>query len=727
MGRMIQVLLMLLASVQALAQQAPERLIVGGDANYPPFEWLDEAGRPQGFNVELMQLLAGDAVEVEFRLGTWPETIAALDSGEFDVVPMFVSELRRQSYRFTNIYAYQTHALFARPAVPPVDSVERLGEIDLVVERNSLAASELLRLGPIPELAYTSDTLEALRRVERGDVRYALLAAPVAAALIDRHGLELERKSAPLWPRGYAFAVLKNRPELAGWLQRRLVEVMGNGQYLDLHDRWAPRIEPGSSADHNLLRLLVGLLAAAVSLAAGGLIWNLSLRGQVARRTNELKEELEQRRQAERRARLLARRDSVTGLCNLHHFCHAAASELLSRSEIADCEVVLIRLQDLETVIRAFGYELAQRMLLHFCDSLRVVLSEPIAHLGRGTFAALDCHGRVPELLDELEQIVRNGGGLLRPRFMAGSATVRDAGEEINELLQKAELALAESRRRQMRWTRFSDELQVDPLDIRLLQDIREHRFDGLGFAVQPQIRLDDRSVVGGELLARWQHPEFGTISPARFVTLLEDAGLVGVLTERALEAALALIGEARGAEQALQLQISMNVSTRDLTEPAFAEQVARRLETGGIDPSALKIEITETSLVQDPETVRSTLDALVAMGVTISLDDFGTGYSSLDYISRFPIDEVKVDRTFVGRMLQSERDLSIVRSTIALGHEMGMKVVGEGAETDAHVEFLAELGCDLAQGWAVGYPESPDEFHQRARSGARASTSGSA
>jgi len=724
MGRAIWVLLTFLTGVQASAQHAPERLIVGGDANYPPFEWLDEDGRAQGFNVELMTLLAGDSVELEFRLGAWPDTIAALDSGQFDVVPMFVSDLRRQSYRFTNIYAYQTHALFARAAVAPVDSVERLNEIDLVVERNSLAASELLRLGPIPELVYAPDTLDALRRVERGEVRYALLAAPVAEALIDRHDLALERKSAPIWPRGYAYAVLKNRPELAGWLQQRLVEVMGNGQYLELYERWAPRIEPGSTMDRSLFRLLIGLLAAAVVLVAGGLIWNFSLRGQVARRTSELNEELEQRRQAEQRARTLARRDSVTGLSNIYHFCLTANAEVESHSGEHPCEVMLIRLHDLETVIRSFGYKIAERMLLHFSDALRVVFREPIAHLGRGTFAVLDCHGRVPELLEELEQAVRHGGGLVRPRFIAGSAAARHADEQINELLHKAELALTESQRMQLRWTRFSDALQVDPLDIRLLQDIREHRFDGLGFAVQPQLRLADRTVVGGELLARWKHPEFGEIAPARFVALLEGAGLIGVLTERALEAALDLIDKTQGAGRTLQA--SVNVSTRDLIEPAFADQVARRLEARGIDPAALKMEITETSLVQDPETVRATLDALVTMGVSISLDDFGTGYSSLDYISRFPIDEVKVDGAFVGRMLESERDLSIVRSTIALGHEMGMKVVGEGAETDPHVDKLAELNCDLVQGWAVGYPESPDDFLRHVRSGMCAATNGS-
>jgi len=128
----------------------------------------------------------------------------------------------------------------------------------------------------------------------------------------------------------------------------------------------------------------------------------------------------------------------------------------------------------------------------------------------------------------------------------------------------------------------------------------------------------------------------------------------------------------------------------------------------------SLKVEITETSLVGDPENARLTLDTLAEAGVVISLDDFGRGYSSLDYVSRFPIREVKLDRTFTSRLTDSARVVSIVRSTIELAHEMGISVVGEGAESPDQIDWLADLGCDVAQGWAVGRPEARREWLDR-------------
>ena len=165
-----------------------DRLVVGGDAAYPPFEWLDEDGQPQGFNIELMRLLtAQPGVPVEFRLGDWPDTLSALDAGEIHVVPMFDSDERRQRYRFTNIYVYQTHALFGLPDRAPLDGVDGLADSSLVVEAGSHAQNELRERFPEVQPALTANTRHALQMVVDGDADYALLAAPVCAGT-DRAG-----------------------------------------------------------------------------------------------------------------------------------------------------------------------------------------------------------------------------------------------------------------------------------------------------------------------------------------------------------------------------------------------------------------------------------------------------------------------------------------------------------------------------------------------------------
>jgi len=701
----------LLASGLCGAVDAPaERLIVGGDAAYPPFEWLDEDGRPQGFNIELMRLLTEPTgVEVEFQLGDWPEALAALDAGEIDIVPMFVFEDRRQRYRFTNTYVYQTHAFFGLPDRAPLESIESLGDSTLIVEAGSHAQHQLGERYPefLPSLA--PNTRAALEKVADGDADYALLAAPVAQELIDRQEWPIERKSPPMWPRGYAFAVNGDRAELSAWLQSRLVETISNGQYLDLYNRWSERLEPGRDLAAGYLRVaLIALLVVGLGIV-GFVIWNFSLRRQVAQRTRKVVEELENRREAERAARDMARREPITGLYNARYFCGKCGELLKAQPSSARGELMLIRLLEVETVVRAFGYQVAEKMVMGFSEALRRTFNEPIAHLGRGTFAVFEPAGSVNDRIDRLEKAISRDETLVHPRFIAGSARYPEDDTDVNQLLHKAELALAESLNQQCRWTGYRSELQSDPVDLKIIQSVHEDAIDGLSFAVQPQIALSDGSIRAGELLARWDHPELGQLQPARFIPLLESAGLIGRLTRYAFDDAFALLAVLDQTDQ--PFQASVNVSVRDLVDPSLHSRVAALMAENGLEARKLKFEITETGLINDRAAVQENLERLARLGVTISIDDFGTGYSTLDYISRFPISEVKIDRQFVTRMLDSPRDMSIVRSTIAMAHEMGMRVVGEGAETRAHLDALAELGCDLAQGWAVGYPQGRDAF----------------
>lgn len=719
MARTLAILTLIFwATGSCRAEEAPlDRLLVGGDAAYPPFEWLDEQGRPQGFNIELIRLLAEPAgVEVDFRLGDWPDTLAGLDAGEIDVVPMFVSDERRRRYRFTNIYFYQTHALFGLADRAPLDQIDRLGDSTLVIEAGSDAQNELRERYPGVVPTLTANTRQALQTVAEGGADYALLAAPVAQELIERQGWPIERKSPPMWPRGYAFAVNNERTELNAWLQSRLVETIGNGQYLDLYDQWTDRLEPGRDAAAGYLRIaLIGLIVVGLGVL-GFVIWNLSLRRQVAHRTGKVIEELENRKQAERKARDLARREPITGLYNARYFCGKCGEMLKSQAPDTRGELMLIRLLEGETVVRTFGYQVAEKMIMGFSEALRRTFDEPIAHLGRGTFGVFEPAGTVNDRLDRLEEAISRDETLVHPRFIAGSARYPDDDTDINELLHKAELALAESMTQRCRWTAYRSDLQVDPVDLKIVQSVHDDRIKGLSFAIQPQIRLADGRTTAGELLARWHHPELGSLEPGRFIPLLESAGLTGRLTAHAFDDAFALLRALDGHDESFQT--SVNVSVRDLVDPLFHQRIGAKLAEHRFDAGVLKLEVTETGLISDRVVVRENLEHLAELGATISIDDFGTGYSTLDYISRFPISEVKIDRSFVIRMLDSRRDMSIVRSTIALAHEMDMKVVGEGAETPAHLQALGDLGCDLAQGWAVGYPQPQNQFIELLRAG---------
>ena len=228
----------------------------------------------------------------------------------------------------------------------------------------------------------------------------------------------------------------------------------------------------------------------------------------------------------------------------------------------------------------------------------------------------------------------------------------------------------------------------------------------------QPIMRLRTREIVGVEALVRWEHPERGLVGPADFIALAEETGLIVPIGAWVLREACRhgrrwqLEREGEGEER---LTVAVNVSARQLAEPAFVDAVASALSETGMDPAGLCLEVTESVLIEDPDSSTDTLAALKALGVRVAVDDFGTGYSSLEHLRRFPIDSVKIDRSFVRGLPHSSEDVAIVGAVIELGHALNLSVVAEGVETADQLGNLQSAGCDTAQGFLFSRPEHPD------------------
>jgi predicted signal transduction protein with EAL and GGDEF domain len=278
-------------------------------------------------------------------------------------------------------------------------------------------------------------------------------------------------------------------------------------------------------------------------------------------------------------------------------------------------------------------------------------------------------------------------------------------GRSAAELMRRADVAMYCAKASDADFATYAEEDDEYSIDrLALAAQLRRGIERGeLVVHYQPKVPLQGGPTVGLEALVRWNHPQLGCIGPDGFVPLAEQTGIIRPLTEWVLEASLEQCRQWR--RDGFAVTVSVNVSTRSLLDHDLPAIIGALLERLDLHSSALQLEITESRIVADLLRARASLEALRAMGVRIAIDDFGTGYSSLTQLQQLPVDEIKIDRSFVTRMETERQDAVLVRSIIDLGRNLGLRVTAEGVETENVREVLAGLGCDYAQGFHVGRP----------------------
>ena len=416
--------------------------------------------------------------------------------------------------------------------------------------------------------------------------------------------------------------------------------------------------------------------------------------------------------------------DGLTGLPN-RTLLNDRLRQALQHSQTTE-EPVALLLMDLDQfkeVNDALGHDHGDRLLIEMSRRLQRVLRDidTIARLGGDEFAvlltinadergALAVAARVRESLEEPFQL---GGISVQTSASIGVALYPGHANDAETLAQRADVAMYTAKRAGGGIALYSPE--HDQSSVRRLALLGELRSaieeDQLLLHYQPTLDLRTGYVRTAEALVRWQHPEHGLMPPAEFIELAEVSGTIQVLTRWVITTAVRQMVEWQ--RRGVDLAVAVNLSVRNLYEPELVPWLAGVLAQFGVDAKALEFEITESELMDDPLLAMEVLGRLKSLGVATSIDDFGTGYSSLSYLKHLPIDQLKIDRSFVGNMVHDESDLTIVRSTIDLSHNLGLVVVAEGVEDLATLQLLAELGCDRAQGYALSRPVAAPDFEQ--------------
>ena len=419
------------------------------------------------------------------------------------------------------------------------------------------------------------------------------------------------------------------------------------------------------------------------------------------------------RRRLEQRLAFLAYHDALTDLPNrlLLHDRLAQALRVANRAGSA-LALLLLDLNGFKAINDTFGHHSGDRILQTVASRVRGMLRDvdTVARLGGDEFAVVlpvtDVDGALlaaQKVLKEVEQPCMIDHRPLSVRASLGIACFPEHGTSAETLLQRADVAMYVAKSDGVGIAVYAPEQDRHThrrltLIAELRQGLEENQFF---LEYQPIVDLPTNVVIGVEALARWNHPKQGRMMPDTFIHLAEQTGLINPLTTIVLETA---IREWLQPITVPPLTIAINLSPRTLHDPRLPRRIADMLTVYSVPPASLAFEVTENIIMSDPVRSMECLNRLHELGVRIVLDDFGTGYSSLSYLRRLPVDELKIDRSFVAALLTGQDDV-IVRSTIDLAHNFGMRVVAEGVETDAvHARLLA-LGCDAAQGTFISAP----------------------
>lgn len=424
---------------------------------------------------------------------------------------------------------------------------------------------------------------------------------------------------------------------------------------------------------------------------------------------------------AEREAEIikLAYQDTLTGLPNRLRF-NQLLSNAIDKTPVTPLTVLLIDLDRFQHINDTLGHPTGDRVLAEVARRLTEAVREDdvVARLSGDEFALFLPGVHAEEALHTITRIHRVfdrrfelDGRPLDLRASVGAAGFPEHGDDATELVRCADLAMYRAKRSGERQAIYDPSYRTFRQEhLSLLGDLqRAVERDELTVHYQPKVRLSDGRADEAEALVRWIHPERGFVPPGDFIPFAEQTGYVKEVTRWVLRHVIAQAGH--WAQAGKPVKVSVNLSTHDLLDPALVAFVADQLDTARLPPALLCLEITESGFMQDPTHALDVLRQLRGLGVSLAIDDYGTGFSSLAYLRQLPITELKIDRTFVLELGHNRGDELIVRSTIELGHRLGLKIVAEGVESQGIVDVLANMECDMIQGYVFSKPLPREAF----------------
>jgi diguanylate cyclase (GGDEF)-like protein len=493
------------------------------------------------------------------------------------------------------------------------------------------------------------------------------------------------------------------------------VRAKGTGKTVGAFELYIPYAPVAAAIAHDTNRLYLVLVIGLTVLY--GVLFRL-----VASASRELRRSADELKAHAERSAHDACHDPLTSLPNRSLFRDRAHQAILASARHGhNTALLLIDLDRFKEINDTLGHHSGDLLLREVGPRLHRVLreSDTVARFGGDEFGILLTHVSGPAAAEEVARAVHRAleepfaiqGLTLDVEASIGIALHPVHASDFEELMQRADVAMYSAKAKRSGYEVYvPSEDESDATKLKLASELRQAPLrNELVMHYQPKADLRTGRIVGAEALMRWRHPRHGVMMPDRFIPLAERSGLIRSLT---LFAARTALTQARTWREAgIELTVSVNLSTRDLIDVSLPDEIGELLEAARVPAHLLELEITESVIMADPMRARGVVARLREMGMKVAIDDFGLGYSSLGYLKRLPVNDLKIDKSFVSNMMEDQGDAVIVQSTIDLAHNLGLTVIAEGVESEETWRRLRTLGCDVAQGWLIGRPLPAADF----------------
>ncbi|MDQ7042699.1 MAG: EAL domain-containing protein [Sulfurimonas sp.] len=699
------------------------------DPQWKPFEWIDKNGDYKGMGADYFQTFMQE-IGFSYKLHktkNWAQTLEAIKSGKCEVLPMVgITQERKSFLTFTDSYYEAPYVIATKNDKRFIEDLSRYLDKTFTVIEGSAVIDDLKALYPKIKLNPVKSVLEGIELVRDGEVYGMINTAAVISELIQKKGYFDVKISAKL-PLGYRLAVgvTKDDKILKNILQKAVLHI-DEEEDESIKNRWLSISIPQRVDYTPFYWLLFAMFILLVALFYRQRLLreaNDELGIKVAQKTQELQkfnselENLVEKRTQE--LAHLAHYDSLTELPNRSLFYERLKQALKSsQRDHKKVALMFIDLDRFKHINDSLGHHIGDDVLKAVAKRLRGVVREEdtIARLGGDEFTiimqhlnrAKDAGGLADKIIQAFTQaIIIEGEKLYISPSIGISIYPDDENSDANNLVKYADAAMYKAKedgRNQFRF--YSPELTQQVFERITLENRLRKAIEKEAFVAyyQPQVDVVNNSVTGLEVLMRWQDEEQGLLSPAVFIGVAEETGLIVEIDRIIMKKSIKQF--ALWNKSALfSGTLSINLASKQLDRDDFIDFLKNTLAENEIEPSCIELEITESDIMAHPDEAIKKLNKIHDLGVKIAIDDFGTGYSSLSYLKRFPLDKLKIDQSFVRDLPSDEEDVSIVKVVIALGNSLGLTLLAEGVETEAQKEFLVENSCVFIQGYLYSKP----------------------